>query len=91
LVWRPFAWQKSSVALVSFRRAHWLRVIARLAPGGRLLYATCSLLQDENARQVDAFAAILAAFVVGVQIVIGHAFAAEVVVLGFDLAWNGDG
>jgi 16S rRNA (cytosine967-C5)-methyltransferase len=29
----------------------------RLAPGGRLLYATCSLLKDENARQVDAFLA----------------------------------
>jgi 16S rRNA (cytosine967-C5)-methyltransferase len=28
-----------------------------LAPGGRLLYATCSLLKDENARQVDAFLA----------------------------------
>jgi len=26
-----------------------------LAPGGRLVYATCSLLADENARQVDAF------------------------------------
>jgi len=26
-----------------------------LAPGGRLLYVTCSLLPDENARQVDAF------------------------------------
>ena len=28
-----------------------------LAPGGVLLYATCSILQDENARQVDAFLA----------------------------------
>lgn len=26
-----------------------------LAPGGVLLYATCSILPDENARQVDAF------------------------------------
>ncbi|HEX5755862.1 MAG TPA: 16S rRNA (cytosine(967)-C(5))-methyltransferase RsmB [Arenimonas sp.] len=26
-----------------------------LRPGGRLLYATCSVLQDENARQIDAF------------------------------------
>jgi 16S rRNA (cytosine967-C5)-methyltransferase len=28
-----------------------------LKPGGRLLYATCSVLKDENARQVDAFLA----------------------------------
>ena len=26
-----------------------------LAPGGRLLYATCSILKSENAQQVDAF------------------------------------
>jgi 16S rRNA (cytosine967-C5)-methyltransferase len=29
----------------------------RLAPGGRFLYATCSLLPEENAAQVDAFLA----------------------------------
>jgi 16S rRNA (cytosine967-C5)-methyltransferase len=28
-----------------------------LKPGGRLLYATCSVLKEENARQVDAFLA----------------------------------
>ncbi|HEY9540895.1 MAG TPA: 16S rRNA (cytosine(967)-C(5))-methyltransferase, partial [Luteimonas sp.] len=28
-----------------------------LAPGGALLYATCSILQAENAGQVDAFLA----------------------------------
>jgi 16S rRNA (cytosine967-C5)-methyltransferase len=28
-----------------------------LRPGGRLLYATCSVLRDENAHQVDAFLA----------------------------------
>ena len=28
-----------------------------LAPGGVLLYATCSILEDENAAQVDAFLA----------------------------------
>lgn len=27
----------------------------RLRPGGRLVYATCSVLPDENARQIDAF------------------------------------
>jgi 16S rRNA (cytosine967-C5)-methyltransferase len=26
-----------------------------LAPGGRLLYATCSLFRDEGQRQIDAF------------------------------------
>ncbi len=26
-----------------------------LAPGGRLVYATCSILPDENAQQIDAF------------------------------------
>ena len=30
---------------------------AQLKPGGRLLYATCSLLKDENSRQLDAFLA----------------------------------
>jgi 16S rRNA (cytosine967-C5)-methyltransferase len=29
----------------------------RLAPGGRLLYATCSVLSEENSRQVEAFLA----------------------------------
>jgi 16S rRNA (cytosine967-C5)-methyltransferase len=29
----------------------------RLKPGGRLLYATCSVLKDENARQLDDFLA----------------------------------
>ena len=28
-----------------------------LAPGGRMLYATCSVLRDENERQVAAFLA----------------------------------
>ena len=28
-----------------------------LAPGGRLVYATCSVLKDENERQIDAFLA----------------------------------
>ena len=34
-----------------------LRVCSLLAPGGVLLYATCSILRDENAGQVDAFLA----------------------------------
>jgi 16S rRNA (cytosine967-C5)-methyltransferase len=33
------------------------RLWALLAPGGRLLYVTCSLLPDENAAQVEAFLA----------------------------------
>jgi predicted permease len=32
-VWAPMAWQKSQVSATGFRRAHWLRVIARLRPG----------------------------------------------------------
>jgi 16S rRNA (cytosine967-C5)-methyltransferase len=28
-----------------------------LRPGGRLVYATCSVLKDENERQIDAFLA----------------------------------
>jgi putative ABC transport system permease protein len=32
-LWTPIGWQKDHIADVSFRRAHWLRVIARLAPG----------------------------------------------------------
>ena len=32
-VWRPFAWPKEDIGEAMFRRAHWLRVIARLRPG----------------------------------------------------------
>ena len=32
-VWRPFAWPKEQAGEAMFRRAHWLRVIARLRPG----------------------------------------------------------
>lgn len=32
-VWRPTAFDRTNAAAVSFRRAHWLRVIARLRPG----------------------------------------------------------
>ena len=31
------------------------RVARAVKPGGRLVYATCSLLPDENERQVEAF------------------------------------
>ena len=32
-VWRPTAWPRSNETAASFRRAHWMRAIARLAPG----------------------------------------------------------
>ena len=32
-VWRPTAWPQSNATAASFRRAHWMRAIARLAPG----------------------------------------------------------
>ncbi len=44
-------------ALVATQAALLDALWPRLRPGGRMLYATCSVLQDENARQVDAFLA----------------------------------
>ena len=32
-IWRPFAWPKEEMSAAMYRRAHWLRVIARLRPG----------------------------------------------------------
>ena len=43
----------------AIRLVLWARLLdslwTLLRPGGRLLYATCSVLKDENARQVQAF------------------------------------
>ncbi|MCB1561416.1 MAG: 16S rRNA (cytosine(967)-C(5))-methyltransferase RsmB, partial [Xanthomonadales bacterium] len=44
-------------ALVEQQRALLDALWPLLADGGRLVYATCSVLQDENARQIDAFLA----------------------------------
>jgi len=45
------------------KQAAILRAAARLIkPGGRLVYATCSLLHDENEDIVEAFLAANAAF-----------------------------
>ena len=44
-------------ALVAQQRALLDALWPLLAAGGRLVYATCSVLQDENARQIDAFLA----------------------------------
>ena len=45
------------VALVDLQARLLDALWPRLVPGGRLLYATCSLLPEENARQVEAFLA----------------------------------
>ncbi|HUE97359.1 MAG TPA: ABC transporter permease, partial [Longimicrobiaceae bacterium] len=52
-VWVPARWSREAVADPSFRRAHWLRVIGRLAPGastseaGEQLRAVMSQLEAE--------------------------------------------
>ncbi len=49
---------EASVAELVTKQAAILRAAASLVkPGGRLVYATCSLLPDENDRQADRFAA----------------------------------
>ncbi len=46
----------SDLAALACRQAAILDALwPLLAPGGRLLYATCSLLAQENARQIDGF------------------------------------
>lgn len=53
-------WRQSpeSTAELTIKQAAILRAAATLlAPGGRLVYATCSLLADENAAIANAFAA----------------------------------
>jgi predicted permease len=42
-VWRPLNWSTEQRAQLSFRRAHWLRVIARLRPGTTLAAADAEL------------------------------------------------
>ncbi|MCA1978041.1 MAG: RsmB/NOP family class I SAM-dependent RNA methyltransferase [Thiobacillus sp.] len=53
-----FRQSPESVAELTRKQAHILRAAARLLkPGGRLVYATCSLLPEENEAIVDAFLA----------------------------------
>ena len=53
-VWIPTAWTPESRAAASFRRAHWMRVIARLKPGASAeqanaeLQAVARALQEEH-------------------------------------------
>jgi len=48
----------SDIAELQQEQAHLLRTLWHtLRPGGQLLYATCSILPDENSRQVEAFLA----------------------------------
>jgi putative ABC transport system permease protein len=49
-VWMPFAWDPAQRTAVSFRRAHWARVVARLAPG---------VTHDDARPQLDAVMARL--------------------------------
>ena len=50
-VWRPTAWRPSNATAASFRRAHWMRAIARLAPGVSHAQATTQL--HEVARRLQ--------------------------------------
>jgi len=61
LKWRQ---TPQSVAELTVKQAAILAAAAKLLkPGGRLVYATCSLLPEENAQIVDAFLAAHPAFV----------------------------
>jgi predicted permease len=52
-VFRPMAWARSQVTQVSFRRAHWLRVIGRLGPGVTPEQANAALQVVVRRLQVD--------------------------------------
>lgn len=48
--------QPEDVATLVSRQTHMLRALwPLLSPGGMLLYCTCSVLSDENSRQIDGF------------------------------------
>ena len=48
--------QPEDVATLVSRQAHMLRALwPLLSPGGMLLYCTCSVLPDENSRQIGSF------------------------------------
>jgi putative ABC transport system permease protein len=47
-LWFPVAWDPASRTRVFFRRAHWLRVIARLAPGATVEQANAQLQAVAN-------------------------------------------
>ena len=52
-IWKTMMWQQSFRASVSFRRAHWLRVIGRLKPGVSLDAANASLQTVVKQLQVE--------------------------------------
>jgi putative ABC transport system permease protein len=53
-MWTPFGWDPAGVSAASFRRAHWLRPIGRLAPGVDPSQAEAQL-QVEVARLQQAY------------------------------------
>jgi predicted permease len=52
-VWRPLAWPKEQMGAAMYRRAHWLRVIARLRPGVSAEDAGVQLRNVANQLQVE--------------------------------------
>lgn len=52
-VWRPMAWDRASASQVSFRRAHWLKVIGRLKPGVGIEQANADLQRIVRRLQQD--------------------------------------
>ncbi len=47
-VWQPIGWAQSDRADVGFRRAHWVRVVARLKPGATAEHADAQLQSVVN-------------------------------------------
>ncbi len=73
-LWRPMAWPAAGMAQVYFRRAHWIRAVARLAPGVTIdqasaqLTAVAAQLKSEypaTNRVMDAELAPLHRFLIG--------------------------
>ena len=42
-IWRPFGWRRENFGQIQFRRAHWVRAVARLAPAATIAQASAQL------------------------------------------------